>query len=86
MLQGLGTREKTGDHLCDNFSNQPIQCWEGKVQDQERRDGKHNRDKNVKGQYGRTGRNCIQDYENEYDNQWELGRQLSKENQGLTNG
>lgn len=52
-----------------NFSNQPIQSWEGKVQDKERRDGEHNSEKNVKGQDGSTGRNCIQDYENEYDNQ-----------------
>lgn len=52
-----------------NFSNQPIQSWEGKVQDKERRDGEHNSEKNVKGQDDSTGRNCIQDYENEYDNQ-----------------
>lgn len=69
----------------EDFSNQPIQSREDKVQDREWRDGKHNRNKNVKGQDDCTERYCIQGDQNEYDNQWELSSQLSNKNQGLTN-
>lgn len=78
-LQACPSWDGTIQISCSDFSYKPVQTRVSKVQYQEGRQTKQDCDKDIQYQDGNAGWYCIEYNEKEYDNQWKLCSQVSKE-------